>query len=182
MSQIRVSSIKDLSDSAGFLLSTGKIHAIGTLTVSNIVINGKISGNSDYIIPDMSGNAGKFLRAGASGLEWASTGGGSGIRSMQVWTSNGTWSRPNNCKSIIVTVTGAGGGGSGHCESAGAGGTAERVIDVTNVNSVSVTVGNPGGGTNYAGCGGNGNSSSFGSYCSASGGLGANCSTQHAGG
>ena len=113
MSQIRVSSIKDLSDSAGFLLSTGKIHAIGTLTVSNIVINGKISGNSDYIIPDMSGNAGKFLRAGASGLEWASTGGGSGIRSMQVWTSNGTWSRPNNCKSIIVTVTGAGGGGSG---------------------------------------------------------------------
>ena len=47
MSQIRVSSIKDLSDSTGFLLSTGKIHAIGTLTVSNIVINGKISGNSD---------------------------------------------------------------------------------------------------------------------------------------
>ena len=75
------------------------------------------------------------------------TGGGStGIRSMQVWTSNGTWTRPANCKSIIVTVTGAGGGGSGFLESAGAGGTSERVIDVTNVSSVSVTVGNPGGG------------------------------------
>ena len=182
MSQIRVSSIKDLSDNSGFLLSTGKIHAIGTLTVSNIVINGKIGGNSDYIIPNMSGNSGKYLRAGASGLEWASAGGGSGIRSMQVWTSNGTWNRPSDCKSIIVTVTGAGGGGSGHCESAGAGGTSERVIDVTNVSSVSVTVGNPGGGTNYAGCGGNGNSSSFGSYCSASGGYGANCRQQHAGG
>ena len=129
MSQIRVSSIKDLSDNSGFLLSTGKIHAIGTLTVSNIVINGKISGNSDYIIPNMSGNSGKYLRAGASGLEWATAGGASGIRSMQVWTSNGTWNRPSNCKSIIVTVTGAGGGGSGHCESAGAGGTSERVID-----------------------------------------------------
>ena len=152
------------------------------MTVSNIVINGKISGNSDYIIPNMSGNSGKYLRAGASGLEWAGAGGGSGIRSMQVWTSNGTWNRPSNCKSIIVTVTGAGGGGSGHCESAGAGGTSERVIDVTNVSSVSVTVGNPGGGTNYAGCGGNGNSSSFGSYCSASGGYGANCRQQHAGG
>jgi len=50
------------------------------------------------------------------------------------------------------------------------------------VSSVSVTIGSPGGGTNYSGCGGNGNSSSFGSYCSASGGIGANCSTQHAGG
>ena len=101
---------------------------------------------------------------------------------MQVWTSNGTWSRPSGVKSILVTVTGAGGGGSGFTESGGAGGTSERVVDVTNVSSVSVTVGNPGGGTNYSGCGGGGNTSSFGSYCSASGGYGANCRQQHAGG
>ena len=76
----------------------------------------------------------------------------------------------------------AGGGGTGCGESGGAGGHSERVIDVQNVSSVSVSVGNPGGGTNYAGCGGNGNGTSFGGYCSASGGYGANCRQQHAGG
>jgi len=182
MSQIRVSSIKDLSDTSGFILSTGKIHSVGTLTVSNITINGSISGGSQYIIPPIDGNAGKLLRAGASGLEWAEAGTTSGIRSMQVWTSNGTWTKPQGVKSIIVTVVGAGGGGSGHCESGGAGGMSERVVDVSNVSSVTVTVGNPGGGNNYSGCGGSGNSSSFGSYCSASGGYGANCRQQHAGG
>ena len=101
---------------------------------------------------------------------------------MQVWTSNGTWTRPQEVTTIIVTVVGAGGGGSGYCESGGAGGMSERVIDVTNTSSVSVTVGNPGGGTGYSGCGGSGNTSSFGSYCSASGGYGANCRQQHAGG
>ena len=101
---------------------------------------------------------------------------------MQVWTSNGTWSRPSGVQTISVTVTGAGGGGSGFTEAGGAGGTSKRVIDVTNTSSVSVTVGNPGGGTNYSGCGGGGNTSSFGSYCSASGGYGANCRQQHAGG
>ena len=101
---------------------------------------------------------------------------------MQVWTSNGTWNRPSGVKTILVRVTGAGGGGSGFCESGGAGGTSQRQVDVTNVSSVSVTVGNPGGGTNYSGCGGTGNTSSFGGYCSASGGYGANCRQQHAGG
>jgi len=182
MSQIKVSSIRDLTDAAGFTLASGKIITVGTLTVSNITINGDIFGGSSYIIPEQSGNAGKLLRSTGSGLEWAEGAGAAGIRSMQVWTSNGTWTRPTGVKSIIVTVVGAGGGGSGHCESGGAGGMAERVVDVTNVSSVSVTVGNPGGGTNYSGCGGNGGTTSFGSYCSASGGYGANCRTQHAGG
>ena len=80
----------------------------------------------------------------------------------------------------LEEVTGAGGGGSGYCESGGAGGTSQRQVDVTNVNSISVTIGNPGGGTNYSGCGGNGNSSSFGSYCSAGGGKAANTTKTHA--
>jgi len=182
MSKIKVSSMRDLSDAAGFSFSGGGITAIGSLTVSNITINGQIQGQSAYVIPPQAGNSGRFLASTGSGLEWREAATATGIRSMQVWTSNGTWTRPTGVRSIIVRVTGAGGGGSGHCESAGAGGTSERVIDVTNVSSVSVTVGNPGGGTNYAGCGGNGGSSSFGSYCSASGGQGGNCRQQHAGG
>ena len=182
MSKVKVSSIMDLTGAKGFLLGGGGIGTVGTLTVSNLVINGEFIGDSNYIIPDQGGNQDKYLQSNGTSLQWAEVSGGAGIRSMQVWTSNGTWNRPTGVKSIIVTVTGGGGGGSGYCESAGAGGTSERVIDVTNVSSVGVTVGNPGGGTNYSGCGGGGNTSSFGGYCSASGGYGANCRQQHAGG
>ena len=182
MSVLKVTSIKDQLGLSGFTLSSGSISTQGTLKVTNININGSITGSSSYIIPSLSGQSGKFLTTNGSTLSWGVVSGTSGFRSMQVWTSNGTWNRPAGVKSIKVQVVGAGGGGSGYCESGGAGGFSERVIDVTNVSSVTVTVGNPGGGTNYSGCGGNGNSSSFGSYCSGSAGIGANCSQQHAGG
>ena len=182
MSQLKVASIRDLTDARGFSLSGGGISTIGTLTVGNLVVNGQIQGQSAYVIPPQTGNSGKFLSSNGSKLEWREVSTSTGIRSMQVWTSNGTWSRPSGVKTILVTVTGAGGGGSGFAESGGAGGTSERTVDVTNVSSVGVTVGNPGGGSNYSGCGGGGNTSSFGGYCSASGGYGANCRQQHAGG
>ena len=101
---------------------------------------------------------------------------------MQVWTGNGTWSKPQGIRSILVRVVGAGGGGSGYTEAGGAGGHGEVIVDVNNVNSVGVTVGSPGGGAYYNGCGGNGNASSFGGYVSANGGTGANCHNQYAGG
>ena len=182
MAQLKVGAVKDLGGLGGFTLASGGITANGTLTVTDIVIDGNISGSSAFLIPNPSGNTNKFLTTNGSNISWADLSTASGIRSMQVWTSNGTWTKPSGVKTIMVTVTGAGGGGSGYCESAGAGGTSQRQVDVTNVSSVTVTVGNPGGGTNYSGCGGNGNTSSFGSYCSASGGLGANCAEQHAGG
>ena len=182
MSKLKVSALKDITGAQGFMLAGGGITASTTLTCSNVVINGAIRGGSTFVVPPMGGNEGKALRSTGSEYVWSGVSAGSGIRSMQVWTSNGTWSRPSDVKSIKVQVVGAGGGGSGKCESGGAGGFSERVIDVSNVSSVGVTVGNPGGGTSYSGCGGNGNSSSFGGYCSASQGIGANCSQQHAGG
>tara|TARA_R100000152_G_C6746861_1_gene170422 strand:+ start:210 stop:1034 length:825 start_codon:yes stop_codon:yes gene_type:complete len=187
MSVLKVTGVTDLAGLGGFTLSSGSITCNGTLRVTDININGTITGSSNYNIPSFSGQSGQFLSTNGTNLIWSSeiTGGGSGgagFRSMQVWTSNGTWYRPSDVKSIKVQVVGAGGGGSGKCESGGAGGFSERVIDVSNVSSVGVSVGNPGGGTSYAGCGGNGNGSSFGGYCSASAGIGANCSQQHAGG
>ena len=182
MSVLKVTTVRDPSGVGGFTLQSGSITANGELKVTNLNINGSISGASTYVIPSFSGQSGKYLSTNGSSLQWSSVSATGGFRSMQVWTSNGTWSKPSGVGSIKVWVVGAGGGGSGYTESGGAAGTAQKVIDVTNTSSVSVTVGNPGGGTNYSGCGGNGNSSSFGSFCSASGGIGANCSTQHAGG
>ena len=182
MAQLKLGAIKDLGGIGGFTLSSGGVTANGTLTVNDLVIDGTVGGSSSFVLPNPSGQSGRFVTNNGSSMSWGDVNLATGIRSMQVWTSNGTWSRPSGVKTIMVTVTGAGGGGSGFCESGGAGGTAQRQIDVTNVSSVSVTVGNPGGGTNYSGCGGNGNTSSFGSYCSASGGYGANCRQGRAGG
>ena len=182
MAQLKLGAIKDLGGIGGFTLSSGGVTANGTLTVNDLVIDGTMGGSSSFVLPNPSGQSGRFVTNNGSTLSWGDVNLSTGIRSMQVWTSNGTWSRPSGVKTIMVTVTGAGGGGSGFCESGGAGGTAQRQVDVTNVSSVSVSVGNPGGGTNYSGCGGNGNTSSFGSYCSASGGYGANCRQGRAGG
>ena len=186
MSVVKVSQVTDITGLGGFALSSGNITCAGTLKVNDININGTITGSSTHIIPSMSGQSGRFLSTDGTNLVWStefqSGGGGAGFRSMQVWTSNGTWNRPSDVRTIKVVLVGAGGGGTGCGESGGAGGHSERVIDVQNVSSVSVSVGNPGGGTNYAGCGGNGNGTSFGGYCSASGGYGANCRQQHAGG
>ena len=182
MAQLNLGAIKDVGGIGGFTFSTGGITANGTLTVNDIEISGTLAGSSNYILPNPSGNTDQFISNNGSNMTWGTLSSASGVRSMQVWTNNGTWTKPSGVSTIMVTCTGAGGGGSGQCESGGAGGTSQRQVDVTNVNSISVTVGNPGGGTSYAGCGGNGNTSSFGSYCSGSGGTGANCRQQHAGG
>jgi hypothetical protein len=105
-----------------------------------------------------------------------------GIYGMSVYTGGGTWSKPSGVRYVKVQVQGAGGGGSGHGESGGSGGYSERIIDVTGVNSVSIGVGGAGSGTYYSGAGGNSSGSSFGNYCSASGGYGANRNNQHSGG
>ena len=162
MAQLKLGAIKDLGGIGGFTFSSSGVTANGTLTVTDIVIDGNIAGSSGYILPNPSGQSGNFVTNNGSTMSWGAVNLQSGIRSMQVWTSNGTWNRPSGVKTILVRVTGAGGGGSGFCESGGAGGTSQRQVDVTNVSSVSVTVGNPGGGTNYSGCGGGGNTSSFG--------------------
>ena len=103
--------------------------------------------------------------------------------STQVFTSNGTWTKPSGAAKARIICTGGGGGASGtpgnQADDIGgggsAGGTAIKTIDVTAISTVSVTVGSGG---SYAAATGGGNgsdgaTSSFGSHCSATGGGGA---------
>jgi hypothetical protein len=181
MAVLKVSNIKDLTGSSGFTFSNGTISVAGTLTVTDIVIEGTIGGSSNSIIPSVSGQSGKFLTTNGTSLSWGSVSTGN-ITSMNVYTGNGTWSRPTGVRYIHVRVQGGGGGGSGHSESGGAGGYSERIINVESVSSVSVTVGGAGTGTWYFGFGNDGGTSSFGGYLSAGGGHGANRINAHSGG
>ncbi|CAC9690950.1 Uncharacterised protein [Pseudomonas putida] len=103
-------------------------------------------------------------------------------RGVQSYKAAGvyTWAVPAGVKKAWVTVIGAGGGG-GCSEAAnnlgsaggGGGGLSQRLVDLTGVTSVSVTVGAGGAGATTPGtAGGSGGTSSFGAYLSATGGAG----------
>lgn len=98
------------------------------------------------------------------------------------FTASSTWVKPDGCTHAFVQIVGGGGGGASYNESGGAGGYAERLVDVTGVTSVTVTVGGGGTAVGYYAAGGDGGTSSFGAYCSASGGYGANRNASHTGG
>ncbi len=75
----------------------------------------------------------------------------------QIFTASGTWTKPAGVKTAEVTIVGASGGVNNSSAATSAGGYYKRVIDVSNMTSVAVTVG-AGGGQNSAG-----GSSGFGS-------------------
>ena len=104
------------------------------------------------------------------------------LLSTTSFAATGTWTKPTGCTKVIVKVVGAGGGGASFCESGGAGGYSEKVIDVTAVATVAVTIGGGGSAAVYSAAAPQGGTSSFGAYCSATGGYGANQNAGHTGG
>ena len=159
---------------------TSQELATGAVDLTGTKVTGTVSAASGGT--GLTAFAGANLMLGVNSSNNGYTFRETGIRSMQVFTSNSTWSRPSGVRFIHVILVGAGGGASGHGESGAAGGYAERIIDVTGTSSVSITVGGGGGGTYYSGPGGDGSTTSFGPFMSASGGHGANRHNQHNGG
>lgn len=109
-----------------------------------------------------------------------------GLKSMQVFTASGTWTKPAGINKVVVEVLGGGGGGGGvavntsqpSAASGGGGGAyARKLIDVSAINFVTVAVGAGGsGGLAGANTGSSGGTSSFGTYVTSTGGSGGNTS------
>ncbi|MEK9154790.1 MAG: glycine-rich domain-containing protein [Patescibacteria group bacterium] len=104
-------------------------------------------------------------------------GGGGSAGNMKLFQASGTWTKPSGVNTVYVQVAGGGGGGGsyqgGVGSGGGGGGYVEGIIDVSSISSVPVTVGTGGAGSavwNISG--GNGGSSSFGSFVVATGGAG----------
>lgn len=135
----------------------------------------------------------------ADGTEWWKI---AGVNpNVQIFTEDGTWTRPRGCKFVTVVAIGAGGGGGGgrsglkdtvRAGGGGGGGGArsERTFTAADLgDTVAVTVGVGGsGGSGGAqvggdgGDGGNGGNSAFGSFMTAFGGGGGRRGTNGGGG
>jgi hypothetical protein len=100
------------------------------------------------------------------------------VSSMQVFTANGTYTKPPNLKAVRVRLVGGGGGGGvafaapagqASCGGGGAGGGySERIIPASLLAATTaITIGAGGLGANPPTAGG---TTSFGSFCSGSGG------------
>ena len=151
-----------------------EVSSTGDDTNIDLKITPKGSGNvvlDGLKYPNADGSADQFLKTDGSGnLSFAAAGGG--LQSIQVFTSSGTYTKPAGINTIKVICTGGGGGG-GNCPNSninqqgsggGGGGTAIEILDASSITSETVTIG-AGGGAQIAG-----GTSSFGSFCSASGG------------
>ena len=100
--------------------------------------------------------SGSTLTLGGSGtavtLHASATSSGfdSGLASVQVFTSSGTWTRPTGITKVMVEVQGAGGGGckgsSYHTAGAG-GGYARKFLNVSSISTSTITIGAGGAGS-----------------------------------
>ena len=141
-----------------------------------MVIRPATGTGNKVIVQDQAGAPVLTTADAGADLAMSVTGTG-GIKSQQVFTSSGTWTKPAGITRIKVYVTGSGGGGGATnmddmAPGGGAGATCIKIIDVTSISSVAVTVGAAKAGkandspTPHSA----GNPSSFGSHCTAQGG------------
>jgi hypothetical protein len=154
----------------------------GSYTDGQLLI-GNTTGNT-LTKATITAGTGISVTNGSGAITIASTGGG-GFSNMDVITATGTWTNPGTVTKVKVTVIGGGAGGAGGNAptwggggGGGGGGTAIEVITIP-TSPVAVTIGAGGaGGPGGPGAplpgpaiGGVGGTSSFSTYCTATGGV-----------
>jgi hypothetical protein len=160
---------------------TGTTQSSGTLTTSNLQLNGGQTATGVSTSTSL-GTSNSLIPTQNAVTSYVSSKKGS-LKNIYTWTSNGTYTKSgSDVQRIRVICIGAGGGGRGYGESGGSGGMSELILDATGISTVAVTVGGGSGGGQYFGFSGQGGTTSFGGYCSATGGYGANQNYQHSGG
>lgn len=105
------------------------------------------------------------------------------LKNIYTFTSSGTYTKSGSDVNVLhVMLCGAGGGGTAYSIGGGSGGYSETIINATAITTVSVTVGTGTAGASYYSNIGQGGTTSFGAYLSASGGYGADQNYGHSGG
>ena len=159
--------------------SGSNIGTFGTYSTTTI---GRVTYDGSYIRYYADVNGTRPLRvvavSGLTGLKFQAAFYNGGALSGVYFGSN----THQVSKKAFAIVTGGGGGAAGYAESGGAGGHGEKMIDVAGVQTVTVTIGGGGTTVTYYAVAGNGGTSSFGSYLTATGGNGGNANYQHSGG
>jgi hypothetical protein len=209
MSNLAVSNIKFISSTGAFTDSSGSVSYLSYNSATGYVgVNGIVFPTGTQIkavntvndIISTTPSSGQALVW--SGTAWTPTtiNVTGRLLSMNVFTtetgqayarnqSGGsyTWTRPSGCNNIMVYVTGGGGGGRGNDNAyrgAGGGGGATAIKWIANITdaTVAVTVGGGGNEARNGGRGATGGTSSFGAYCSATGGEGGQTDSPYEGG
>ena len=144
------------------LIATDKMEVVGINDVGTTVTPAQNSVNLDKLATTGTASSSTFLRGD---MAWTAVSDTSGLSSVQVFTSSGTWTKPSGVTKVMVEVQAGGGGGGGSSStsyaagSGSGGGYTKKIIDVSSISSATITVGSGGSGGTSSGTGVNGGSS-----------------------
>jgi len=163
----------------GTIITLRKKDAADPTFLSHEDTEGNVHNVGDRIAYLDTHHAVRYMLIGADWYELR----GKGLVGVQGFGTAGanTWTRPDGVTHVLVTAIGGGGGGGGLASGAnyrtsGSGSCGGQVVgfyDISDQTSVTVTIGAGGAGASAGlNAGGNGGSTTFGSYCTGGGGNG----------
>ena len=119
MSRLLVNNLRSYSGSVITVPATTKL-SLGGKTISE-----------NSVLPSASGQSNKAVTSDGTSIIYDTF----GASNMQVFSTSGTYTKSTGINQVMVRLVGGGGGGSGHCESGGAAGFSEKIINVSGTNN-----------------------------------------------